>query len=193
MRSVRRNPGFLIFAVLACALLSAGAAAQEGAEGRIEIRNAFVELTDDVWRLDVRLDLVLADAAREAFAEGVPLVLELEVEGSVERRFLPDETVVALTRQWQLTHDAISERYVVADVAAGEQESHATEDDALEALARISGLEIAGSGTLPADARFDMRVRASIEIGDLPAAIRILLFWQGWSRSTDWYAWRVRP
>ncbi len=193
MRSVRRNPGFLIFAALACALLAAGAAAQEGAEGRIEIRNAFVELTDDVWRLDVRLDLVLADAARDAFAEGVPLVLELEVEGSVERRFLPDATVVALTRRWQLTHDAISERYVVSDVAAGEQESHATETDALEALARITGLDIAGSDTLPADARFDMRVRASIEIGDLPAAIRILLFWQGWSRSTDWYAWSVRP
>jgi hypothetical protein len=190
---VRRNPGFLIFAALACALLAAGAAAQDDAEGHIEIRNAFVELADNVWRLDVRLDLVLADAARDAFAEGVPLVLALEVEGSVERRFLPDETVVALTRQWQLTHDAISERYVVTDVATGEHESHASEADALEALARISGLEFAFSSTLPADARFDMRVRASIEIGNLPAAIRILLFWQGWSRSTDWYAWSVRP
>ena len=55
------------------------------------------------------------------------------------------------------------------------------------------GLAIAGPETLPADARFDMRVRASIEIGDLPAAIRILLFWKGWSLSTDWYAWSVRP
>jgi hypothetical protein len=190
---VRRNPGFLIFAALACALLAAVAAAQDGAEGRIEIRNAFVEFADDVWLLDVRLDLVLADAAREAFAEGVPLLLELEAEGSVERRYLPDDTVVALTRRWQLAHDAISDRYVVTDVATGEHESHASEADALETLAHISGLEIADSGTLPTDARFDMRVRASIEIGDLPAAIRILLFWKGWSRSTDWYEWRVRP
>jgi hypothetical protein len=190
---VRRHPGFLIYAALASALLAAGAAAQDSAEGRIEIRNAFVELADDVWLLDVRLDLVLADAAREAFAEGVPLLLELEAEGSVERRYLPDETVVALTRRWRLAHDAISDRYVVTDVATGEHESHASEADALETLARISGLEIADSGTLPTDARFDMRVRATIEIGDLPAAIRILLFWKGWSRSTDWYVWSVRP
>jgi len=193
VRSVRRNPGLLIIAAFACAVFAAGAASQDSAEGRIEIRNAFVELADDVWRLDVRLDLVLADAAREAFAEGVPLLLELEAEGSVERRFLPDETVVALTRRWQLAHDAISERYVVTDIATGEHASHASETDALDTLSRISGLEIAGSGTLPADARFDMRVRASIEIGGLPAAIRILLFWKGWSRSTDWYAWSVRP
>ena len=52
---------------------------------------------------------------------------------------------------------------------------------------------IADTATLPADARFDMRVRASIEIGDLPAAVRMLLFWKGWSRTTEWYAWQVRP
>ncbi len=191
MRSVRRHPGLVIFAALACAALATEA--QADTEGRFEIRNAFVERVDDVWRLDVRLDLALADAARQAFAEGVPLVLELEVEGSVERRFLPDDTVVALTRRWQLTHDAISERYVVTDAASGEYASHASEADALEAISRISGLAIAGPDTLPADARFDMRVRASIEIGDLPAAVRILLFWKGWSLSTDWFAWSVRP
>jgi Domain of unknown function (DUF4390) len=193
VRSVRRHPGLVFFAALACALLGAGAAAQDEFEGRFEIRNAFVELTDDVWRLDVRLDLVLADAAREAFTEGVPLVLELEAEASVERRYLPDETVVALSRRWQLTYDAISERYVVTDMASGEHVSHASESDALDALARISGIEIAGRDTLPGDSRFDMRVRTSIEIGDVPVAIRILLFWKGWSRTTDWYTWRVRP
>ena len=195
MRSVRRHPGPVFFAALLFAVLAAGATAQDeaGSGGRLEIRNAFVELTDGVWRLDVRLDLALADAARQAFAEGVPLVFELEIEGSVERRYLPDETVVALTRRWKLTHDAISERYVVTDAASGEHASHASEADAIEALARISGIEVADPDTLPADGRFDMRVRASIEIGDLPAAIRILLFWKGWSRSTDWYAWSVRP
>ncbi len=39
------------------------------------------ELVNDAWLLDVRLDLALADAARQAFEEGVPLVLELEIEG----------------------------------------------------------------------------------------------------------------
>jgi uncharacterized protein DUF4390 len=193
VRPVRRHPGLAFFAALCCALLGAGVEAQDESGDRFEIRNAFVELVDDVWRLDVRLDLALAGAARRAFAEGVPLVLELEAEASTERRYLPDETVVELTRRWQLTYDAISERYVVTNAASGEHESHASEADALEALARISGIEIAGRDKLPSDSRFDMRVRASIEIGDLPAAVRILLFWKGWSRSTEWYAWSVRP
>jgi hypothetical protein len=190
---VRGHPGLAFCAAIACAAFGLSAAAQDAAEGRLEIRNAFVELVDGVWRLDVRLDLELADAARQAFAEGVPLVVELETEASVERRYLPDETVVELTRRWVLNYDAISQRYVVTNKSSDAHESFSSEADALAALARISGMDIAGPDVLPADSRFDMRVRASIEIGDLPAAVRILLFWKGWSLDTDWYAWSVRP
>jgi hypothetical protein len=193
VRSVRRHPGLAFCAAIACAALGLSAEAQDTADGRLEIRNAFVELVDGSWRLDVRLDLELADAARQAFAEGVPLVVELETEASVERRFLPDETVVELTRRWVLNYDAISQRDVVINQSSDAHESYASEADALAALARISGIEIAGPDVLPPDSRFDMRVRASIEIGDVPAAVRILLFWKGWSLGTDWYAWSVRP
>jgi len=193
VRSVRRHPGLAFCAAIACAALGLSASAQEAAEGRLDIRNAYVELVDGIWRLDVRLDLELADAARQAFAEGVPLVVTLETEASVERRYLPDETVVELTRRWVLNYDAISQRYVVINRSSDAHESFASEADALDALARISGIEFARPEVLPADSRFDMRVRASIEIGDLPAAVRILLFWKGWSLGTDWYAWSVRP
>jgi len=71
--------------------------------------------------------------------------------------------------------------------------SHATLAEALEALSRISGITIADTASLPEDQRFDMRVRATVEIGDLPAAVRMLLFWKSWSRTTEWYAWKVRP
>ncbi len=178
---------------IALAAVAACAVARAQDEGRFEIRNAYVELSNEIWQLDVRLDLALAEAAQQAFEEGVPLVLALEIEASVDRRFLPDETVVSLTRRWQLAYYAISQRYVVTNAKSGEHMSHASQADAFEALARLGGIEIADTAKLPPDARFDMRVRASVDIGDLPAAVKLLLFWKSWSRSTDWYAWKVRP
>ena len=177
------------------ALLSASVvfAARGQEAGRFEVRNAYVELVNGAWQLDVRLDLALADAARQAFEEGVPLVLKLEIEASVERRLLPADDVVSMTRKWQLAYDAISQRFVVTDGRSGAHMSHATQDEALEALSRISGITIADTTTLPEDRRFDMRVRATVEIGELPAAVRMLLFWKSWSRTTEWYAWKVRP
>jgi hypothetical protein len=139
------------------------------------------------------VDLGLSRAARQAFDEGVPLTLQLEVEASTARRFLPDDTVVSMTREWRLAHDAIANRYVVSDPVTGEQGSHASQEEALAALARVSGLQFADTTQLPEGGRFEMRVRASVEIGELPAAIKMLLFWKSWSRSTDWYVWSVRP
>ena len=173
--------------------VAAACAARAQDEGRFEVRNAYVELVNGTWQLDVRLDLALADAARQAFEEGVPLVLQLEIEASVDRRLLPSDEVVSKLREWRLAYDAISERYVVTDVASGAHVSHATQEEALEALGRISGITIADTATLPKGRRFDMRVRATVEIGDLPAAVRMLLFWRSWSRTTEWYAWKVRP
>ena len=192
MQSLRwRHPWLVCCTALLCAAAFADARAQDGS--RFAIRNAYVELTDGVWLLDVRLDLALARSAQQAFDEGVPLVVVLEAEASVERRFLPDETVVSLTRRWQLAHDAISERYVVTDLANEGQVTHSTQEEALEALARISAIVVADTEKLRPDGRFGMRVRASVEIGELPTAIKMLLFWKNWSRSTDWYAWSVRP
>lgn len=180
------------FAALICAATAHAAAAQEEAI-RFEVRNAYVELVNDAWQLDVSLDLGLADVARQAFQEGVPLVLELEIEANVERRFLPDAEVVSMTRAWQVAYDAIAQRFVVTDTASGAHVSHATQEEAIAALSRLGGIVIADTALLPEGRRFDMRVRATVEVGDLPAAVRMLLFWKGWSRSTEWYAWEVRP
>ena len=179
------------FAALAGAAIALAAHPQETT--RFEVRNAYVELVNDAWQLDVSLDLGLADVARQAFEEGVPLVLELEVEVNVERRFLPDAEVVSMTRAWQVAYDAIAQRFVVTDTASGAHVSHASQEEAIAALSRVSGIFIADTATLPEGRRFDMRVRATVEVGDLPAAVRMLLFWKGWSRSTEWYAWEVRP
>ena len=185
-----RLPGLLVIAVL-CLAAAPPLSAQEA--GRFEIRNAFVERHEGTWQLNVRLDLALSKSAQEAFDEGVPLLLELEAEASVSRRFLPDETVVAWSHSWQLAHDAIADRYVVTDTASGEQVSHATQDEALAALARIVALPFAPETELAAGQRFDMRVRATVEVGELPTAIKMLIFWKSWTRSTDWYGWKVRP
>jgi hypothetical protein len=179
------------FAALIGAATALAAHPQEAT--RFEVRNAYVELVNEAWQLDVSLDLGLADVAQQAFREGVPLVLELEIEANVARRFLPDEEAVSMTRAWQVAYDAIAQRFVVTDTASGAHVSHATQEEAIAALSRLGGIVIADTSTLPGGRRFDMRVRATVEVGDLPAAVRMLLFWKGWSRSTEWYAWEVRP
>ena len=178
-------------AVLVCgALLTTTALA---AESRFAIRNAFVEPVAGIWHLNVIVETGLSKPALEALTEGIPLTMLLDVQISGERRFLPDETVAELQQRWELAFDALSQRYVVTNVNSGAQSTYATQDEALETLSRVRNLPLIDANLLRAGRRYDVSVRASIDIGGLPAAVKLLVFWRDWSRSTDWYTWTIRP
>lgn len=163
------------------------------AEDRFEIRRAFVEPVEGVWQLNASLDLSLSRAAREALAEGIPLTLVLDILVTRERRFLPDADVAELQQRWQLAYDALSDRHVVTNLNSGAQATHPSQDEALADLARIDALPMIDADLLEAGTRHEVSLRASVEIGGMPTAVKLLIFWRDWSRSTDWYTWSIRP
>jgi len=163
------------------------------ADERFDIRSAFLEPVDGVWQLNAIMDLGLSDAARAALDEGIPLTLVVDIVVRAERRFLPDATVAELAQRWRLAYDALSERYVATSLNSGAQSTYATLEDALDGLARIRNLPVIDVALLESGRRHEASLRASVEIGGLPDAVKLLVFWREWSRSTDWYTWSVRP
>lgn len=165
----------------------------QAAEGRFEIRNAFAQPVDGVWQLSAIVDLSLSDAALDALAEGIPLTLVLDIVVTRERRFLPDEDVAELQQRWRLEYDALSERYVVVNLNSRAQATYPSLADALDDLSRIDALPLIDEDLLVAGSRHDISLQASVEIGGISTAVKILVFWREWSRSTEWYTWSIRP
>jgi hypothetical protein len=178
-------------AVLLCGVLLATTAL--AADERFAIRNAFAEPVAGIWNLNVVLETGLSKPALEALAEGIPLTMLLDVQISSERRFLPDSTIAELQQRWELAFDALSQRYVVTNLNSGAQATYATQDEALAALSRIRNLPLIDENLLEAGRRYEISLRATIDIGGLPEAVKLLIFWRDWSRSTDWYTWSIRP
>ena len=137
-------------------------------QDRFDVRSAFVEPVEGVWHLGATLDLSLSDAAREALAESIPLELRLDIVVSGERAAV----------------------HVRDDVALG---NFATLDQALELLSRPRGLPLIDAALLREGRRHEISVRATLEIVGVPTALKLVLFWREWSRTTDWYTWSFRP
>lgn len=165
----------------------------QAADGRFEIRNAFAQPVDGVWQLSAIVDLSLSDAALDALAEGIPLTLVLDIVVTRERRFLPDEDVAELQQRWRLEYDALSERYVVVNLNSRAQATYPSLAEALDDLSRIDALPLIDEDLLVAGSRHDISLQASVEIGGISTAVKILVFWREWSRSTEWYTWSIRP
>lgn len=192
MHATRRLPaGLLCIALLWLGGMLAPDA--QAAEGRFEIRNAFAQPVDGVWQLGAIVELSLSDAARDALDEGIPLTLVLDIVITRERRFLPDEDVAELQQRWRLEYDALSERYVVINLNSRAQATYATLAEALDDLSRIDSLPLIDEDLLVAGTRHEISLQASVEIGGISTAVKILVFWREWSRSTEWYTWSIRP
>lgn len=180
------------------ALGAAGAARAEEAAledgGRFEVRSAYLEPAEHVYRLNGNLNLALSRAAQAAVREGVAVAIELDLSVDRKRRFLPDQEVAYLVQRWQIRYHALSERYLVNNLNSGEQSSYSTLPAALAALSQVRDLPVIDEALIEKGERYEASLRAIATIeGGLPSALKYIMFWIDWKRSTDWYTWAMLP
>lgn len=193
-----RGPPWRLLAVLAAFMLGPGTiradeiTLEDG--GRFDVRSAFLESDEHVYQLHATLDLALSRSAQQAIREGVPVVLELDIRVDRRRRFLPDEEVALLVQRWQIHYHALSERYLVNNLNSGQQGSFSNLASALAALSEVRDLPVIDEALIERGQRYEASLRAVATIeGGLPNALRAMMFWIDWKRSTDWYTWTLRP
>ena len=201
-RGARFRPGRAVLAWLALLLAvpwfglasaqDAGGLATIEDGGRFEVRSAFLEPVEGVYQLNAAVDLSLSRSALQAVREGVPLSLELDISVDRRRSYLPDEDVAFLVQRWQIQYHALSERFLVSNLNSGQQTSHSTLALALAAVSQVRGLPVIDAPLVRDGGRYEVSIRmvATIE-GGLPDALRTIMFWMDWRRSTDWYTWTL--
>ena len=185
--------------LLAVLLLALGGAphAEEAAledGGRFEVRSAFLEPAERVYRLNATLNLALSKSAQQAIREGVSVALELDLSVDRKRRWLPDQQVAYLVQRWEIRYHALSERYLVNNLNSGEQNSYSTLPAALAALSQVRDLPVIDEALIEKGERYEASLKAIATIeGGLPSAVKYIMFWIDWKRSTDWYTWAMLP
>lgn len=176
-----------VCAVALCALSPSVLAQTAPAFG---VRTGYAQLVDGVYLLNARLHLPLTERMRGAINDGVPLTLELEIDVSGARRYWTDETVASLVQRYELQYHAVSDRYLVRNLNSGEQISFAALDAAIDQLTHVSGLPVLDQTLIRRDRRYEFSMRATFKLGDMPAALRVLMFWaDDVHRASEWYTW----
>ena len=186
-----RSPRYAAF--MLCTLLMVGSGlAQDNIqrEGYFEVRSASTEIVDGVHTLDARLQLVLSSEALRALESGVTLTIELQLQVIRVRGLLPDDLEAELAVRYELEYSPVSQRYIVRNLNAGDQDSFATLYSALNSLGRVQGLPVIDDAVLEPDATYRIRTRALLNMEQYPAALRILFFWRGrWQLESEWFEW----
>lgn len=167
----------------------------EGAseKGRFEVRSAYTELVDGVYFLNARVEYELSKVARDALNSGVPLTMEMQIEVIRPRRFWVDREVFQLTQSYELTFQALSQRYIVKNLNSGDLASFSSLGAATDSLGTVRHLPFLDEALLRPEKRYDVRVRAVLDTQELAGPLRLLtLFWNSWRLTSDWYTWPLR-
>jgi hypothetical protein len=163
------------------------------AAAHFDIRAAYAERTSGVYTLNAKLDFRLPEGAQRAVQDGARLTLDLEIAVHRGRSLWFDETVAVLEQHYELVYHALSERYLVRNLNSGEQSSFSNLSAALDYLSQIHGLPVLDETFIVPQERYEISLRASLDVRTLPKALRTVLFWvDDWRQSTDWYTWPLK-
>jgi len=194
---VRRSHLALVLMPSLWLALSGPLAAQEPTTiedgGRFGVRSAYFETAEGVLELYALLEISLSRSAIQAIKSGVPVDLEVTLSIDRKRRFIPDESIAKLALRWRIQYHALSERYLVSNLNTSQQSSYATLETALAALRELRGVPVLDVALLQKGLPYEATMRLVAEVeGGLPDAVRWMMFWADWKRTSDWYTWTVR-
>mgnify|MGYP001232452370 FL=1 len=172
---------FLLWAALWTAGVSAAG---------FDIVSAATRLEGGVYRLNARIDYRFSPPALEALQNGVPLIVELEMEVRRRRAWVWDETVYALTQRFRLEYHALSRQYLVRNLNSGERRGFPTQSGALGFMGQLKDFPLLDQGLLTPGERYDGALRVLLDREALPAPLRLVAYLSDdWRLSSEWYTW----
>jgi len=141
-----------LVAVGAALGLKAGPAWARPEAGSVEVQTLNLRREDGTVLLDFALKVQLNPMAEEALKRGLPLYFMAQATLWRPRWYWRDERVARVERQWRVSHQPLTGQYRVSVGAIGQQ--HATLDDALAAVSRLTQWELTESGKAEGDRHY---------------------------------------
>jgi Domain of unknown function (DUF4390) len=183
-------------ATLLLCFLATSAFSPVFAESTAVIRSASLALDEaqDVYELTAEVVITLPEEARKGIEAGLALRVVYEIALSRVRGYWPDANVAELEQAYELSYHALSQRYLLRNLNTGEQKDFGSLQAALEQLGDVRGLPVIDADLVNGDSRYEVHLRAVVDLSTTPAALQWLLFWtDDWSAASELFTWPLRP
>lgn len=151
-------------------------------------------LDGDTYVLDARIDFDFSERALEALDNGVPLTLEVHIQVRPRKDWIWETSLVDQRLRYRIRYKPLSESYLVAQLPGETGRTFVTRDAAVAALGDISGLQLLGKERLDPQQEYEVHLRVSLDIEELPLPLRPMAYlYPSWKQSSKWTKWPLNP
>jgi len=182
----------LICLLVATCMLSPAPLLAETERGTFKVVNARTDKGEDAYLLSAQLDITLSPGAHDALENGVPLVIEFQIQALKTHVWLWDKVIAETRLARQINYHALSRTYVVRDINTGRQQNFRSLEDALLMAGVLQDLPVLDY-PLPGDNKnYAIRLRGSLDIESLPTPVRLLAYVSSaWDMDSKWHKWQL--
>ncbi len=179
--------------LVAVCMVLPGRLLAETAHGAIKVVNARTEKGEDSFLMSAQLDIRLSTGAMDALENGIPLVIEFQIQVLEAHVWLWDAVIEETRYARQISYHALSRTYVVRDIDSGRQQNFRSMDDALQMAGSLQELPVLDRRMLDDHKNnYLMRLRGSLDIESLPTPVRLLAYVSSaWDMDSEWHKWRL--
>jgi len=159
----------------------------------VQVEQAQTRLLDEVYYLNARLEYELTEPMLEALHKSVPLTFVLHIEVFQQRDYLWDDGIAALDQRYQLVYLPLTQQYQVRNLNSGALHNLPSLQIALSVLGTVVDLPLLDQALLDTDETYQARLRAQLDIEELPVPLRLLSYFSGeWRLRSEWYSWPLQ-
>ncbi|CRI63518.1 conserved exported hypothetical protein [Thiocapsa sp. KS1] len=186
----RLAPAVLVLMPMLLLGMLAPAAAKDG----LRVERVETRLVEGTFVMDALLDYRFSTEALEALENGVPLTILVQIQVRRVGAWLWEDSKSDLQLRYAIRYKPLSERYEVYRLPGNEGRSFVSRDAAIRALGEITGLSLISAANLDPDTEYEVQIRASLDIEELPLPLRPMAYLKpSWKLSSGWSKWPLTP
>lgn len=154
------------------------------------VLSAKSELVNNVYRLTASIKYQFSSDVVYALKNGIPVVLELDIEVLEPKAwYFWSETVATLQQRYRVQYHALSQRYLVSNINSATQDYFNSLDEAITSVGQVDDLPILDKSLLEPDRQYALRMRADIDLDALPVPLRYYAYvLPEWLLGSEWYS-----
>jgi len=164
------------------------------AKDQIRVERVETRLVNGSFVMDAFIDYGLSPDVLDALENGVPLTILIQIQVRRIGAWLWEESRLDLQMRYAIRYKPLSERYEVYRLPGTSGRSFVSRDAAFRALGELEGLDLLNEASLDPDSDYEVQIRASLDIEELPLPLRPTAYLKpSWKLSSGWSKWPLTP
>jgi len=146
----------------------------------------YCHLVDDIYFFDAEINYHLTDVALEALTNGVPLIMQLDIQLSRQDSWIWEPNLLEQHLRYQIKYQHLSSLFIVTDLNTQIREDFLTLEAAISFLGTLTDVSIIQRDKLIKNEQYTLELVTQLDVDVLPLPLRPFAYINpSWHLSSD--------